>query len=254
MTFTLPWVGLESVLLAGVRMAAFLVIAPPFSHRSIPGTVKAMLALALGLLVAPRARPASDPSDVAAFVGQLLMQAVIGLALGFLVYLVFAVIQSAGSLLDLFAGFQVASAYDPGNQTQGAHLQRLYQLTAIVLLFASDGYQIVITGLVRTFDVLPLGTPLDLAAMAATSTAGLTQLFLAALQVAGPLVVVLFLADVGLGLLTRVAPALNAFALGFPLKILLTLTLVGAAYVALPQLVSSLAGDAARSIMEVAGS
>jgi flagellar biosynthetic protein FliR len=252
MTFTLPWVGLESVLLAGVRMAAFLVIAPPFSHRAIPGTVKAMLAMALGLLVAPRAGTATDPSDVAAFVGQLIMQAVIGLALGFLVAAVFAVVQSAGALLDMFAGFQVAQAYDPMQQTSGAHLQRLYQLTAIVLLFASDGYQLVVTGLVRTFDVLPIGMALDTAAMAAFSTDGVTQIFLAALQVAGPLAVVLFLADVGLGLLTRVAPALNAFALGFPLKILMTLALVGMAYVALPQLVSSLTDDAMRSVMGVA--
>jgi flagellar biosynthetic protein FliR len=252
MTFTLPWAGMESVLLAGVRMAAFLVIAPPFSHRGIPGTVKAMLAMALALLVAPRAQAASDPSDVAGFVGQLIMQAVIGLALGFLVAAVFAVVQSAGALLDMFAGFQVAQAYDPMQQVSGAHLQRLYQLTAIVLLFASDGYQLVITGLVRTFDVLPIGMPLDLAATAAASTEGLTQIFLAALQVAGPLAVVLFLADVGLGLLTRGAPALNAFALGFPLKILMTLTLVGMAYVALPQLVSALTDDAMRSVMGVA--
>jgi flagellar biosynthetic protein FliR len=250
MTFTLPWVGLESVLLAGVRMAAFLVIAPPFAHRGIPGTVKAMLAMALALLVAPRARTASDPTDIAGFVGQLIMQAVIGVALGFLVAAVFAVVQSAGHLLDMFAGFQVAQAYDPMQQSSGAHLQRLYQLTAIVLLFASDGYQLVITGLVRTFDVLPIGTPLDTAAVAALSTEGLTQIFLAALQVAGPLAVVLFLADVGLGLLTRVAPALNAFALGFPLKILMTLALVGTAYIALPQLVSALTDDAMRSLME----
>jgi flagellar biosynthetic protein FliR len=63
---------------------------------------------------------------------------------------------------------------------------------------------------------------------------------------------VLFLADVGLGLLTRVAPALNAFALGFPLKILLTLALIGTAYVALPGLVSSLADEAVRTMMGVA--
>jgi flagellar biosynthetic protein FliR len=255
MTFTLPWAGLETVMLAGVRMAAFLVIAPPFSHRGIPATVKVMLAMALALLVTPRARSAagsSDPTDVAGFVGQLVMQVVIGVALGFLVAAVFAVVQSAGALLDLFAGFQVAQAYDPMQQSSGAHLQRLYQLTAIVLLFASDGYQLVITGLVRTFDVLPVGASLDVAAHAAASTEGVTQIFLAALQVAGPLAVVLFLADVGLGLLTRVAPALNAFALGFPLKIMLTLTLVGMAYVALPELVSALTEDAMRSIMGVA--
>ena len=107
-----------------------------------------------------------------------------------------------------------------------------------MLLFASDGYQLVITGLVRTFDVLPLGTPLDMAAARRREhRPGSPSCSSRPLQVAGPLVVVLFLADVGLGLLTRVAPALNAFALGFPLKILLTLTLAGLAYVALPQLV-----------------
>jgi len=251
MTFALPWVGLESVLLAGVRIAAFLVIAPPFAHRGIPGTVKAMLAMGLALLVAPRAREASDPTDIGAFVGQLLLQVLIGAALGFIVALVFSAVQAAGGLIDLFAGFQLAAAYDPMNLTSGAQFARLYQLTAVVLLFASDGYQLVIAGLVRTFDVLPLGMPLDVAAMAAASTSGLTQMFLAALQVAGPLAVVLFLADVGLGLLTRVAPALNAFALGFPLKILITLLLAGTAFLALPQLISSLTDDAVTGLMGV---
>lgn len=251
MTFTLPWVGLESVMLAGVRIAAFLVIAPPFAHRGIPGRVKAMLAMAIALLVAPRARAASDPTDVGAFAGQALLQVLVGVALGFLVALVFAALQSAGGLIDLFAGFQLASGYDPLNMVNGAQFQRLYHLTAIVLLFASDGYQFVITGLVRTFDVLPLGMPLNLAAMAAVSTKGLTAMFVAALQIAGPLIVVLFLADVGLGLLTRVAPALNAFALGFPLKILLTLLLASGAFLALPALVSSLTHGAMTALIGV---
>jgi flagellar biosynthetic protein FliR len=63
-------------------------------------------------------------------------------------------------------------------------------------------------------------------------------------QIAGPLLVVLFLADAGLGLLTRVAPALNAFALGFPLKILLTVSLAAVVFVAMPSVVSSLTGEA----------
>ncbi|QTE29884.1 flagellar biosynthetic protein FliR [Pengzhenrongella sicca] len=252
MTLTLPWAGLEATLLAGVRIAAFLVIAPPFSHRGIPGTVKALLALAIGLIVAPRASASSDPTDVAGFAGQLLLQVLIGAALGFLVAMALSVVQAAGGLIDMFGGFQMNAAYDPMMLTNSATFARLYQFTALVLLFASDGYQVVLIGIVRTFDVLPLGMPLDLAAMAATSAAGLTEMFLAALQVAGPLVVVLFLADVGLGLLTRVAPALNAFALGFPLKILMTLLLAGTAFLALPQLVSTLVDGAMTSVLEVA--
>ena len=62
-------------------------------------------------------------------------------------------------------------------------------------------------------------------------------MFVAAVQIAGPIVVVLFLADVGLGVLTRVAPALNAFSLGFVLKILITLLAGGTIFIALPQIV-----------------
>lgn len=256
---TLPLAGLEVVMLAGVRIAAFLVVAPPFAHRAIPGTVKAMIATALGLLVAPRAMAHGGPelgtaiaSGTGRLLGELALQVLIGAALGFLVQLVFSAVTSAGSLIDLFGGFQLAQAFDPMSMTNGAQFARLYQMSAIVLLFASGGYQLVVGGMVRSFDALPLGTPLDLAAMAEAAASGLTGMFVAALQIAGPLVAVLFLADVGLGLLTRVAPALNAFALGFPLKILLTIVLGVSAYLALPEIVGALTDDAVRTVGEVA--
>jgi flagellar biosynthetic protein FliR len=248
-SITLPVQAVETTMLASVRVAAFLVIAPPFSQRVVPGFVKVALALALALAVAPRLDPL--PSDTTpTFVASLVAQAVIGGALGFLVSLVFSAVQSAGNLIDLFGGFQLATAYDPMTQSAGAQFGRLYQMTAMVLLFASDGYQVVIAGLVRTFDALPLDALMDPGALAATLTTGLTQMFLAALQIAGPLLVVLFLADVGLGLLTRVSPALNAFAMGFPLKILLTLTFGSLAFLALPGVVESLTG---RSVEQMLG-
>lgn len=258
MGLTIPLASLEVLMLAGVRIAAFLLVAPPFAHRAIPGTVKAMLAMGLGLLAMPRALEAAGPmvgtaiaSGTATFIGALLMQVLIGSALGFLVAMVFAAVQAAGNIIDLFGGFQLAQAFDPMSQTSGAQFARLYQMTAIVLLFASDAHHVVIAGLVRSFEALPLGMPLDVALMAETVTEGVTDLFLSSLQVAGPLIVVLFLADVGLGLLTRVAPALNAFALGFPLKILLTLSLGVTAYLALPQVVAALTGTAVQTMLEV---
>lgn len=248
-SIALPVGAVETTMLASVRVAAFLVIAPPFSQRAVPATIKVALALGIALAVAPRLDPL--PSDTTpAFVGSLVGQAVIGAALGFLVSMVFSAVQSAGSLVDLFGGFQLATAYDPMSQTSGGPFGRLYQTTAMVLLFASDGYQVVLAGLVRTFDALPLGALLDPAALGHTLTDGLTQMFLAALQIAGPLIVVLFLADVGLGLLTRVAPALNAFAMGFPLKILLTLIFGSLAFLALPTVMEALTG---RSVEQMLG-
>ena len=76
-------------------------------------------------------------------------------------------------------------------------------------------------------------------------------MLLSAVQIAGPLLIVLFLADVGLGLVSRVAPALNAFALGFPIKIALTFLLVGFVFAALPSIVSAIADEAARLVIGV---
>lgn len=249
---TLPLATVETAMLAGVRIAAFLVIAPPFAHRAIPAQVKVMLALGLALAVTPRLEAAGGaPASTPQFVGELVAQVVIGGGLGFLVALVFSAVQSAGNLIDLFGGFQMAAAFDPMQMTSGAQFARLYQLTALVLLFVTNGYQMVLAGLVRTFDALPLGATLDLGVMAEHVTEGLTQMFLASLQIAGPLVVILFLTDVGLGLLTRVSPALNAFALGFPLKILMTVTFAGFAYLAMPGQIEGLVSTAVRTVLGV---
>lgn len=242
---------LEVLLLATVRMTAFLIVAPPFSHQAFPGRIKAMLGLGLGLAVTQRLTVGYTAKDTAGFVGAVLMELATGLLLGFLVYVIFAAIQSAGSLLDLFSGFQMAQAFDPQMMVNGAQFTRLLQMAAIALLFSSDGYQLVIGGLTASFSALPLAGGMDLSQPVQAMTTAVTGMFLAAVQIAGPLLVVLFLADVGLGLLTRVAPALNAFSLGFPLKIFLTLMLAGFLFLALPRIVSSLTNQAVKALMGV---
>lgn len=239
---------LEATMLAGVRLVAFFVIAPPFSYRAFPGTVKVILGLGLAIGVAPRVAAGYESLDTGPFLLALLTQLVVGLSLGFLVFLVFAAVQSAGALIDLFGGFTLAQAFDPQSQVNGAQFTRLFQMTALALLFTSGGYQLIVGGLVRSFDAVPLTGTFAVDGLASMLVTAMSQMFLATLQIAGPLVVVLFLADVGLGLLTRVAPALNAFQMGFPIKIGLTVLFAGALFMALPSVVSSLTGDAVEAI------
>ncbi|MCS5520084.1 MULTISPECIES: flagellar biosynthetic protein FliR [Curtobacterium] len=239
---------LEATMLAGVRLVAFFVIAPPFSYRAFPGTVKVILGLGLAIGVAPRVAVGYEQLATGPFLLALLTQLVVGLSLGFLVFLVFAAVQSAGALIDLFGGFTLAQAFDPQSQVNGAQFTRLFQMTALALLFTSGGYQLIVGGLVRSFDAVPLTGTFAVDGLASMLVTAMSQMFLATLQIAGPLVVVLFLADVGLGLLTRVAPALNAFQMGFPIKIGLTVLFAGALFMALPSVVSSLTGDAVEAI------
>lgn len=253
MEVSLPLGEVVATALASLRVLGWMLLAPPFSYKGFPAQVKAMLALALALVVQP---------DVAALVGTGLtaaaitaaaaLELLVGTALGWLCYLVFAAVQSAGDLLDVFGGFQLAQGYDPLMQSGSSVLGRIYQLVALALLFASGAHLVVLAGLLRTFDVLPVGAGLDLAVVARVGTEGIAGLMLAALQIAGPLIAVLFLTDVGLGLLTRVAPQLNAFSLGFPLKILVTLVLVGLTASLLPDVVRSLADQMAETVMGTA--
>jgi flagellar biosynthetic protein FliR len=241
---------IEAVMLAGVRMVAFIVVAPPFSSNAFPLRIKGMLALGLAVAVAPVVTPGYVSPDTGSYVVSLVLELVVGAVLGFLVMIVFSAIQSAGNLIDLFGGFTLAQGFDPQLQVNGAQFTRLFQMTALALMFASGGYQLVIGGLASTFTAIPIGGGLDLAVPVEAIAMATGQMLMSALQIAGPMIVVLFLADAGLGLLTRVAPALNAFALGFPIKILLTLLLVPLLFVALPEIVNSITKTA---VGELAG-
>jgi flagellar biosynthetic protein FliR len=242
---------LEAVALAGVRVTAFVVIAPPFSHNSIPLRIKAMLGVGLAIAVAPRVTGEYVSREIGDFLLSLTGELVVGLALGFLVMLTFSAVQSAGAMIDLFGGFSLAQGFDPMSMVNGAQFSKLFHLVALALLFVTDGYQLVLGGLFRSFGAIPVGGGLDIPVTGELLLGGLGQMFLAALQIAAPLIVVLFLADAGLGLLTRVAPALNAFALGFPLKILLTIVFAGVVVSALPGIVDALADDAVQTVLEV---
>lgn len=251
MNIPIDFTWLEATALAIVRITAFLVIAPPFSHGSIPMRVRGMLGVGLGLAVSPVVVAGYERLDAGGFLLAAAGQILVGALLGFLVLVLFSAVQGAGFLVDTFGGFQLAQAFDPGMNVNGAQFTRLFQMTAILLLFASQGYQLVLGGLFRSFDAVPVSGAIDLGRPAEVLTGAVGQMLLSAVQIAGPLLIVLFLADVGLGLVSRVAPALNAFALGFPLKIALTLVLVGFVFAALPAVVAALAEDAARLVIGV---
>ena len=251
MDIPIDFAWLEATALVAVRITAFLFIAPPFSYGAIPMRIKAMLGIGLSLAVSGAVAPGYENLATGPFFGALVLQLLVGSLLGFFVMACFSAVQAAGSLIDVFGGFQLAQAFDPYSLVNGAQFTRLFHLTAFALLFASGGYQVVLAGLARSFDAVPVDGLLDLASPAEILVDGVVQMFLGAVQIAGPLLLVLFLADAGLGLITRVAPALNAFAMGFPIKILLTLVLAGFTFIALPGIVEALTSDALRMMQGV---
>jgi flagellar biosynthesis protein FliR len=250
-TLDLPAEMLLAALLASVRAAAWLMVAPPFSSRAIPTPAKALLSVAISLPMLPKAVHGVPSLEIAPILTAVVLQVAVGAALGFLCYLIFIAVQVAGDLIDVFGGFSLAFAFDPLQQTGSSIFGRLYQWTALALLMTSGGYLIVLNGFLRTYRTIGLDGGLAQGPLLSTLATGVGQMMLSAVQIAAPLLAVLFLADVALGLLTRVAPALNAFAMGFPLKALMTVMLAGMVFVALPDVVSSLTGQAVSLITGV---
>jgi flagellar biosynthetic protein FliR len=220
--------------LASVRLVAWLLIVPPFSSKAVPILAKTLLALGLALAVAPSLAGQQPPADVPELVGIAVQEALIGATMGFVTFLVFAAVQAAGDLIDVFGGFSLAVAFDPLSQNMNSVNGKLFSMLGTMLLFATNAHLLVVGGLLRSFETLPVGStwqPDNVTQVVATAFG---MFFTSAVQIALPLVAVLFLADLGLALLTKVAPHLNAIGIMFPAKIGLTLMLVGLSFAVLP--------------------
>lgn len=234
MSFDFDLTGLVALLLVSARVLAWALVAPPMATAGVPRTVKVALSVAIGLAMVSITKPSVPEIDTLPIIGSLLWQILIGAGLGFLTRLLFTAIEMAGGLFDLFGGFALASSYDPLSTTMTTVLGKFYAVLCTALIFATNAHLAIISGFMRTFTAVPLNATISLDALGRTITHGVTEMFVGALQIAGPLVVVLFIADVGLGVLNRIAPQLNAFTMSFPIKIGLTLVLVGAGMTLLP--------------------
>jgi flagellar biosynthetic protein FliR len=251
MDLEVPAVTLAALLLGTARAAGFILLAPPFNARSIPGPVKGALAMALAVLLSTEIAP-NLPDPTAGFlVVTAITEVVIGAGLGFVVHVLFTAVQMAGDLIDVTGGFSLQPAYDPMSLTMNASIGRLHYLLATTLLFSSGGHLLVIKGFATSYDGMPVGGSVPTEQLASVLMTALAMMFLAALQIAGPMVAVLLLADVALALLSRAAPALNILSFGFPLKIMLTLLMLGLTFPLLPPALDVLMEQAARAIVSL---
>lgn len=252
LTLALAQGTLAGYLLAVARVAGFVLVAPPFNTRSVPAQARAAVVLALALPLTAWTTDGAPPLDSSDMLLRSVLQLLLGAVLGFLALITVATLQVIGDVLDLVGGFSLSLALDPMQLVQTSVLGRLNQLLAVVLLFVTDGHLIVVQGLVRSLRVMPQ-PELSLPDVARTITGDIGVMLLGAIQVAAPLVAASLIADVALGLLTKAAPALNAFALGFPLKILLTLLMAGLVISQMPDVLHTMVERAEAGMLHLTG-
>jgi flagellar biosynthetic protein FliR len=220
---TLPITSVEAFVLVATRVLAVLATSPVMGLKNVPMQARLGLGLFTALILVPVVAHDGLPAGVAVSWTTIASEALVGALSGFAATLAYTAISFGASLLDMQAGFSMASLYDATFGTQGAILERFYSAIAALLFFLTDAHHLVIQSLVQLFVVVPLGAftldrikPDLLAQIAASS-------FVLAVELVFPIMVALLLADIALAVLAKVAPQFGIFQIGMQLKVCLAL-------------------------------
>jgi flagellar biosynthetic protein FliR len=209
------------------RVSPLFVLAPLFSSKMVPARVRTVVAVALAIgLTGVAVHGQRIPTDPIAVMGLLVEQLLVGLAFAFAVGAVFAAVEAAGAFIDMIAGFSYGSLIDPINGNQGGVMTAFYGLVGLAMFLAIGGDAWTLRGIARTFDLVPLTRGPRLTNLVSGVESAFGSIFISALEVAGPAMLALLVTDVAFGMVSRVVPQLNVFAVGFPMKVGVALLIV----------------------------
>jgi flagellar biosynthetic protein FliR len=203
------------------RILAFIAAVPLWSTAGIPRRTRLILGFAITLAIAPAlpAMPTVAPASLAGL-WILLQQMLIGIAMGFAARIVFTAIDLAGEIIGFQMGLGFATFYDPLNSSQTPVLAEFIGLIGLLFFLSINGHLIYVSTLAESFYAIPIGpTPLSASSWLNLAELG-GKIFSAGLQIALPVIVALMITNIALAVLTRAAPQLNIFALGFPLTLM----------------------------------
>jgi len=224
---------LVAFVLALARVAGLFLIAPVLASRAMPLRVRAALVFFLTVamlpLLARTAAPAAAMTGPLALLGSMLLETSLGFAIGLVAQLVFGAVQMAGQLVGIQMGIGLANLIDPHTQEHITSLAQWQNLIALLVYLAVDGHHVLIRAVAESFAVVPLGRGFPAPAGFEVLFALAGGVFVVALRIAAPVMVLLLLVNGAMGVLARMIPQLNVFIVGFPLNVAAGLFMLAAA-------------------------
>ncbi|OCG05333.1 flagellar biosynthetic protein FliR [Gilliamella sp. wkB112] len=209
-----------------VRLLALIMVAPITGEKEFPSRVKIALALCIAILL-PLPRSA-DNITLFSLMGiwVILQQIVVGVMIGFAMQITFMTVRFAGELISMQMGLGMATFFDPIGGPSTSVLSRLINIITLLIFLSIDGHLWLFYVLSTSFDIIPVGVmPLkDNGFLALIEVSAL--LFINGIILALPLMTLLLIINMALGLLNRITPQLSIFVVGYPLTLLLGLTML----------------------------
>lgn len=205
-----------------MRIGAFVMVMPVFGGVLVPPQVRILLALVLTSVIAP-ILPASPLLDLMSFAGLMMVirELMVGVAIGFVVQLVFDAIALGGQIISMSMGLGFAVFVDRQHGVSTPVLGQLFMILGMLIFLSLDGHLTLIRLLADSFQLLPI-TAGGLSKIAlGMIIEWSSQLFVIALKIAMPAITTLVIVNLAFGVMSRAAPTLNLFAIGFPVAMLL---------------------------------
>lgn len=203
------------------RIMGLLGSAPFFANAAQPRRIRLVAGLVITIALVP-ALPQAPPISPGSWTGiaVLAQQILIGLLLGFSLRIAFTAIDLAGELIGMQMGLSFAVFYDPQNAGQTPVLAEFLSLLTTLIFLAMNGHLLTLSVLAESFHLLPVAVSPIASGSLGAILAWSSTLFASGLLLALPLITALLIANLAMGVLARVAPQLNIFAVGFPVTLL----------------------------------
>ena len=209
------------------RIIGFLVQAPIWGSKHINGKVKIGFAAVFAMILFPHVPlPRELSGGPVIFILLIFAQVTVGLAIGWTAFLAMATAQFGGEMLDIQMGLSSAAANDPSSKGTINLIRRLQFYLAMLLYMIMDGHHILLKAVAKSFEIIPLtGTRIS-GTLVKEMIHMAGQILHVGVQIALPALGALFMVQIALGIMARVAPQMNVFMLSFPLNIMVGMTLL----------------------------
>jgi flagellar biosynthetic protein FliR len=202
------------------RILGFIAIAPPFGNNSVPVQIKIGLGFLMAMIVAPTLEPLSNV-DMLSITGILVLiqQFIIGLAMGFMVRIIFAGVEMAGEIAGLTMGFGFATFFDPQTKGRSSAINQFLVILTTLLFLSLNVHLALFEAIINSFKTIPISTSLSMGFSLKTIVIWGEEIFKIGVLLSLPIVAALLITNIALGILTRAAPQINLFGIGFPITI-----------------------------------
>ncbi len=244
----------EYFLMILVRIATFVYIAPFFGMTNTPNRVKigfsACVAIILYQVIQPK--EALVYSGVIGFAIIVLKEGITGLLIGFAANICNSIIVFSGKVIDMEIGLAMANIYDPTTKSQSGLTGTMYNYFIMMLLMVTDMHHYILRALVDTFQIIPInGAVFDWTHLMGTMTTYITDLMVIGFRIVLPVFACSMILSCILGIMAKVAPQMNMFAVGMQVKVLVGLGIMFLTIVLLPDIASFIFTEMKRMIVSV---